>query len=222
MLRLDKRGRFKPTPQYFEKLVAKAILFRSAEKLIGKQALGGYRSQTVTYTLAKLFNATGQRIDLQPIWRAQVLPGAVEDAIDTLAPRVHATLLRRPVAEHQRVRQEGGLLEGRGRYRVDTGRGAAGQLITDTGPRPRAVDSIGEVLTAEEEAARALVEEVPAATWFELAKWAKQTDNLQSWERSLAFTLGRNASSGKPPSRKQANHGARILAAARKLGFNPD
>src|SRR6202034_1753474 len=32
MLRLDKRGRFKPTPEYFEKLVAKAILFRSAEK----------------------------------------------------------------------------------------------------------------------------------------------------------------------------------------------
>ncbi|BBZ20889.1 AIPR family protein [Mycolicibacterium gadium] len=91
MLRLDKRGRFKPSPEYFEKLVAKAILFRSAEKLIGKLALGGYRSQTVTYTLAKLFNTTGQRIDLQPIWKAQVLPDAVADAITDLAPQVHAT-----------------------------------------------------------------------------------------------------------------------------------
>ena len=221
MLRLDKRGRFKPTPEYFEKLVAKAILFRSAEKLIGRQTLGGYRSQTVTYTLAKLFNATEQRIDLQPIWRAQVLPEAVVDAIEQLAPRVHATLLK---AAGTRNISEFAKKEDCWKAVVDIDwvpdAALRDCLIIDTGPRPRAIDSIGEVLTAEEEAAKNLVEEVPAATWFELAKWAKQTENLQSWERSLAFTLGRNASSGKPPSRKQANHGARMLDTAQKLGFH--
>ncbi|BBZ20888.1 hypothetical protein MGAD_52230 [Mycolicibacterium gadium] len=93
------------------------------------------------------------------------------------------------------------------------------ELIAGSGPRPKAIDSIGEVLTEDEEAAKRRVEDTPAETWFALSKWAKQTDNLQSWERSLAFSLGRNASQGKPPSRKQANHGVRILDQAEDLGF---
>lgn len=220
MLRLDKRGRFKPTSEYFEKLVAKAILFRSAEKLIGALALGGYRSQTVTYTLAKLFNATGQRLDLGPIWRTQSLPDAVADAIAELAPRVHATLLK---AAGTRNISEFAKKEDCWKAVIDiewsSGPGLTACLISDTGPRVKAADSIGEVLTDDEEAAKKRVEEVPADVWFALSKWAKQTDNLQGWERSLAFSLGRNASQGKPPSRKQANHGARVLEQAEKLGF---
>jgi hypothetical protein len=222
MLRLDKRGRFNPTPEYFEKLVAKAILFRSAERLIGKQALGGYRSQTVTYTLAKLINVTGQRIDLQPIWRTQLLPDAVSDAIEDLAPRVHATLLR---AAGTRNISEFAKKEECWKAVLDIDwvpeAALADCLIADTGPRPKRNESIAEILTDEEEAAKNRVEAVAAETWFELSKWAKQTENLQGWERSLAFSLGRNALAGKPPSRKQANQGVRILDAAQKLGFRP-
>lgn len=221
MLRLDKRGRFKPTPEYFEKLIAKAILFRSAEKLIGKLALGGYRSQTVTYTLAKLYNVTGQRIDLQPIWRSQVLPNAVADAIRDLAPLVHTTLLR---AAGTRNISEFAKKEECWKAVLDIewtpDKALADTLIEDSGPRRiTKIDSFDEVLTADEAVAKKLVEEVPAETWFELSKWAKQTENLQGWERSLAFSLGRNASQGKPPTRKQANHGARILSEAQRLGF---
>lgn len=220
MLRLDKRGRFKPTSDYFEKLVAKAILFRSAEKLIGNQALGGYRSQTVTYTLAKLFNVTGQRIDLHLIWRAQLLPEPVADAIEDLATLVHATLLRsagtRNISEFAKKEDCWKAV-----VDIDWSPDSALQdsLIAATGARPKAIDSVGEFLTEEEEVAKRRVETISADTWYELSKWAKQTENLQGWERSLAFSLGRNASQGKPPSRKQANHGVRILDQAEKLGF---
>ena len=75
---ISKRGAgFKPDQGYFENLVAKAILFRSSEKLIGSLQLGGYRAQTVTYTLAKLLHVTGQRIDLRAIWRSQELSSAL-------------------------------------------------------------------------------------------------------------------------------------------------
>lgn len=220
MLRLDKRGRFKPTSDYFEKLVAKAILFRSADNIIGKLALGGYRSQTVTYTLAKLFNVTGQRIDLDAVWRAQELPAAITGALEDLAPRVHATILR---AAGTRNVSEFAKKEDCWKAVVDVDWTPSitlhGHLIDSSRPGPKVNDSIGEILTDEEEAAKRQVEEVPAETWFELSRWAKQTENLQSWERSLAFSLGRNASAGKSPSRKQANHGARILDQAQNLGF---
>ena len=221
MLRLDKRGRFKPTQEYFEKLVAKAILFKSAEKLIGKLALGGYRSQTVTYTLAKLFNVTSQRIDLNGIWKPQSLPDSVTDAIVDLAPLVHATLLK---AAGTRNISEFAKKEDCWKAIVDiswsTDRALEESLIDTSGIRSTGTNSVAEVLNDDEEANKNRVEAVPAETWFELSKWAKQTQNLQGWERSLAFSLGRNATVGKPPSRKQANHGIRILDEAQRLGFN--
>ena len=60
---------------------------------------------------------------------------------------------------------------------------------------------------------------IPADTWFGLAAWAKDTQSLQPWQRSLAFSLGKLAGSARTPSRRQADHGARILDEARGLGF---
>ena len=54
---------------YFQRLVAKAILFRTAEKLVGAQGYGGFRAQIVTYTLAWLSHSTAQRIDLERVGR---------------------------------------------------------------------------------------------------------------------------------------------------------
>jgi len=63
------------------------------------------------------------------------------------------------------------------------------------------------------------VEEFSADTWFEIANWAKQTSNLQSWQRGLAFSIGKLIAQGKPPSRKQARRGIEIIDEATKLGY---
>jgi hypothetical protein len=65
------------------------------------------------------------------------------------------------------------------------------------------------------------ITEVPANLWFELSRWAKQTDNLQPHQRSIAYSMGRLVGQGKEPSRKQAWHGVQILEEARRLGFQP-
>jgi len=44
MVLLQERGEFQPDRTYYEHLIAKAILFRLAEKLIQKQQYGGYRA----------------------------------------------------------------------------------------------------------------------------------------------------------------------------------
>jgi very-short-patch-repair endonuclease len=63
------------------------------------------------------------------------------------------------------------------------------------------------------------VEEISANTWFRLAKWAKETNRLAPWQRSLAYSLGRSAALDQHPSPKQTLHGATILDQATKLGF---
>ena len=60
---------------------------------------------------------------------------------------------------------------------------------------------------------------IPSQTWFDLAAWAKDTQSLQAWQRSLAFSLGRLAGNGRKPSRKQAMHGEKIIKEAKSLGF---
>jgi hypothetical protein len=71
--------------------------------------------------------------------------------------------------------------------------------------------------------ARAAIDEVAAvqpSVWLALAHWAKETNNLQPWQRSLAFSLGRLIGQGREPSRKQAAQGKRILEEAGRLGFD--
>lgn len=222
MLRVEKRGAsFKPDQNYFELLIAKAILFRAAEKLIGGLQLGGYRAQTVTYTLAKLSHATEQRIDLRAIWRTQELTQPVADAIVDLAPLVHATLFdsagSRNISEWAKKEDCWKVILDLG---WDTPAGLAKSLTTGNRRSKNTADTgFGELLSDEEKQALAAVISISGDDWFALSQWAKQTSNLQSWQRSLAFSLGRLMKSGATPSRKQANQGALILAEARRLGF---
>jgi hypothetical protein len=60
---------------------------------------------------------------------------------------------------------------------------------------------------------------VPAETWFKIARWAKETGNLNPWQRSLSFSVGNLVKRGREPSRKQAAQALKIFEEARRLGF---
>ena len=60
---------------------------------------------------------------------------------------------------------------------------------------------------------------IPSEKWFEIARWAKETDNLQAWQRSISFSIGKLLARGNTPSRKQAIQGVKILKEARQFGF---
>lgn len=222
MIRLEERGRsFKPDQQYFENLISKAILFRKSERLIGSLNLGGYRAQTVTYTLARLLHDAGQRLDLKRIWRIQGLTEAMTEAIDDLAPRVHAELVssagNRNVSEWAK--------------REDAWKSTLGvpwelppallpELDATSGRTKRtSTASIGESLGDDEAADLLKVMNVSGATWFEVSKWSKDVGVLQGWQRSIAFSVGKLLTAGKEPSRKQLAQAAKIIDEARRRGF---
>ncbi len=68
----------------------------------------------------------------------------------------------------------------------------------------------------------AAIMKISAEAWFRLSAWAKQTNNLQPWQRGLSYSLGRLVSRGATPSRKQAEQGLKILQEASQLGFKAD
>ena len=89
---------------HFERLAAKAILFRTAERVVQKQNFGGYRANIVTYTIALISHETTQRIDLNRIWREQSLGDNLEGVIADISHEVHQIITTPPRwAEHYRV-----------------------------------------------------------------------------------------------------------------------
>ena len=93
---LAEKNRPEPDEIYFHRLVAKAILFKNAERIIQDERFGGYRANIVTYTLAYLSYRTDQRIDLNWIWRHQGIPPDLQQMIATLSRKVHQVITTPP------------------------------------------------------------------------------------------------------------------------------
>lgn len=69
--RMEDDGEPEVNELFFQHIVAKAILFRTAERLFSTLDLTGYRANSVAYAMAWLAARTGWRIDLDRIWATQ-------------------------------------------------------------------------------------------------------------------------------------------------------
>lgn len=216
---LARRKGFLPDLQYFEDMVAKAILFRQAERIVHRQDYGGYRANIVTYTLAWLSHTTQQRVHLQRIWENQGLSPVLEAAIASISKRIHDVITSPPGGRNvtEWCKSEGcwqKCIE----LEVPLPPDLPAELIAlGNASRPvnRGIDQPDEA--DREQIARAKA--IPADVWFRLANWAKETKNLMPWQRSLAFSMGKVISGKRDPSRKQAEQGMKIYEEATRLGF---
>lgn len=218
-LLLKDRGRVTVDERYFQRLIAKAILFREAEKIVQAQKYGGYRANIVTYTLAWLFHKTQQRIDLDRIWREQRLTPSLEEAIRLGSVKVHAHITTPPaggnITEWCKKEACWQNLDG---AELALPEAFERELIPIERSSPQSVDRGIDTPTAEERKLIGEVSEILPEVWFRIAKWAKETDNLQGWQRGLAYSMGRLLAGGREPSRKQAVQAKKILDDAARLG----
>jgi hypothetical protein len=205
-IRLDKE--YVPDMAYFQDLAAKAILFRSAEKIVSAKDFGGYRANIVTYTLAWIAHHSGGGVDLGAIWAKQCLDGEMTGLITAACPAVHKHIVNSGGANvTEWCKQEGCWSRIRG-HNLDL------------------ADKWNRLLekwkrnSGEENAE--IVDRVIALggdTWLSLARWAKETRHLEDGERSVASTLARTINSNRRPSIHQAIEGEKALLAARNKGF---
>jgi hypothetical protein len=68
---------------YFEDTIAKAILYRAAEKVYGinPNAIGDMRYITVPYTITLLNQLTSGQLDLYKIWRTQSISDKLKELL---------------------------------------------------------------------------------------------------------------------------------------------
>lgn len=200
---------------YFRDLVAKALLFKAADKVVAEHDEVGYKAQIVTYTLARLTTETGHRLPLRTIWDKQAVPAPIIAALETISREARAYLTNPP----------GGRNISEWCKRADCWEAFRAQeielpaslrkVLTETPHEARRAAGNHEKIKETVAAAQTL----SAEQWFALAKWAKERGHLQSWQRSLAFSMGKLAAQNRPPSPKQATQAVKIIDAARELGF---
>lgn len=225
-IRLAERGNFVPDAKYYERLIAKAILFRRTEKLVQQQQYGGYRANIVTYTIAYLSHVTGQRIDLDAIWKNQSLTPALEENIVEISKFVQQMIVNPPkganVGEWCKKQQCWNTIK---EYVYEITSGLRAELVDITNQAVisssnKAVTSSLNVTTEEELGVIDQVFSISASEWFALSKWAKETDNFQGWQRSILFSVGQLIARGRKPSYKQAVQASKIYKEAINKGFN--
>jgi hypothetical protein len=85
--------------EFFRRLIAKAIIFRQTERIVSRQDWyqGGWRAQTVTYTIAKLSYlinqaGRGRTADFRAIWNRQGLTPEMEAQLKSTARVVYQVL----------------------------------------------------------------------------------------------------------------------------------
>jgi hypothetical protein len=219
-VRLKERGRGTVDIKYFEHLISKAILFKKADKIVRDRNYGGYKANIVTYTVAWLAHYTSQRIDLDRIWQRQDVTPALEDAIGKVSEVVQQIITSPPknrnVTEWCKRKECWDLVR---ETAIDIGATIDRELIDVGQVANRKPDKGLEGPDENELIQMTLVTDVPAEKWFQISKWAKETNNLQGWQRGIAYSIGKAIGRTGTVSLKQAKQGAIILEEAEKLGF---
>jgi hypothetical protein len=222
MMRISTKGRPRVDDLYYRRLIAQAVLFKETERIVDSRKFGAYRANIVTFTIAKLVNATASRLDLDDIWKRQCVSPSLESAISDLCVPVQASITSPPgganVGEWCKKPEAWTRVEA---IRWDVPAGVTQELVNLRARRladdEAAKVAAASVMAPEVSAAAA----VPSQTWYECASWAKETNSLLPWQRGLAFSLGQRADRGTDPTAKQAAQGILLLQEAVRLGFRP-
>ena len=205
----------KPDNVYFEDLVAKAILMRSAEKRYGVKpnSIGDMRYITVPYAIALFGYITGYTLDLYKIWKNQSISDnlkyllydlmvSVEDFIKNNAPGSLYGEWAKKEECWEALKKEKIVLD-------------INLVKSDLeNPKNRAVrrlfsDSVTEQLQIEEEIDR--LRSIPPTVWHKIEEWARVNNEFTIQMRNVAFDLAARVRNNTPINNYERTTGVKIL-----------
>jgi hypothetical protein len=208
----------KPVDQdYFERVVAKAILFREADNII-KGRYKGYKAQLVTYTLARIADQWRKTIDLGQIWREQSVPDPVKQTIAVVAEAAY---------RHITENSQGGNVTQYCKKEDCWKSFAQTEIPMPTGllgmAKVPARISVGRTNASERsplsgsDIQKAMA--IAPDAWFRLGEWVSKSKGFTALDREIASSIALSIGYGKQPNPKMAKDGIRIIESARQQGF---
>ena len=201
---------------YFMRLIAKLIIWKSAERIISRQNIPGYRANIVTYTLAYLIKYTSNRLNLEKIWDDQKISDTLAETIDFIAYKVrdHIIKTKYNVTEYCKKEQCWSKIENDLSIKDGFPQILFSELLETS--------FIGTKTIVPNKKDQDLIEsmaEINYDIWMKISRWGKVTNSLEGWENSICFSIGNLLKKEKKLSQKQAYQGKRIYEKAIKKGF---
>ena len=207
MLSFEGREVALPEVEYFQQLCAKAIMYRSTEKIVAKQNFGGYRANIVVYTLSYINLHSKNRIDLGAIWRSQSIGVGLDATIEHTSHAAFDVITSPPGGQNitEWCKKEDCWRRLRG-LELDLSK-LDGELI-------------GQAVDSEElSIATALVKELTASDWRAMAVWIDQERLVPGRYRTLSLSLERAVRKSRNLTPNQHEAGAELVRLALAGGF---
>lgn len=187
---------------FFEDTIAKAILFKTADKRYGTKAstvhIGELKNVTVPYTIALLTRITDGKLDLYKIWKAQQLSPALSDFIFDLMIQVNEFIIKNSVGSHYiewaKKEECWDMVKGH-TFAYDLAH-IKDDLIDSSNPPARRVtgEDLSGNCTYEHE--MGIIRSIPPSLWNKIADWGQSSGFLaihyQSAARDTAHKLKYN------------------------------
>lgn len=200
---------------YFEDIISKAILFRTAEKLYGVKpnSIGDMRYLTVPYSIAYLGYKTDYKLDLYKIWKNQSLSEALKKLLYELMKEVESFIKdNAPGAlygEWAKKEECWNTLK-KQNFDVDF-KTIKTDLEDPKNPSQRK-------RLADEDAAQVQIEEdletiktVPPEVWHKIEDWGRTTGLLSEQQKTVAYNLAGRVRNNTKISDYERGSGINIL-----------
>jgi hypothetical protein len=203
---------------YFERLVARTILFRTTEAIIRKdrEKYPAYRANLVTYAIARLVHETDGRIDLARIWREQAVPLELQTALHDLVRSVWCFITTENRGGNiTEFCKKLGTWEHFLKVNVFTDGGFERFRVAPV-LRMKKVAGAAKSYAIQEKIHR--VSSTAAETWFAIAEWGRSTGRLKGLDCTIAIETAARIGKGEEINPKQAEYAGKILDIALKGG----
>lgn len=225
IIKAENPKKWVPDVAFYKDLIAKAILFRTMEKIAKDEQFPGYRAQVVAYTVSLVANRYGGKLNLIGIWARQAISPELTDVMrawcHTVFDEIRESAGERNVAEW--CKREGcwqhisslilPIQDDLPEFGADTV-GHASSSDADVSASAEAAEAAetARVLLAVGE-----VMSYPAEAWRLMAEWGSGTKSLTDAQVKLCYALVRRADEHweKVPTPVQAKKALLILRTVR-------
>lgn len=214
---------FKPDNIWFEDLVAKALLFKNAEKIYGVKpnAIGDMRYITVPYSIAWLGLKLDYKLDLYKIWKQQSLSEILKDKLYEVMSKIEDYIKNQAPSslygEWAKKEECWNAIKNEV-FNIDLESLKADLENKLSEKRKKLTED--ETQKAEVEASLNRLKSIHIKTWKKIEDWGRETQNLTQYQYDMASTLSSKIRNNREITDIQLNQGDSILNIVAEL--NPE
>lgn len=191
---------------YFEDAIAKAILFKSAEKRYGTKVqnnnIGELRQVVVPYTISLLNIITENKLDLYKIWKEQQISSTLSDFIYDLMKQINQFILDESPVSHyiEWAKKEecwDKVKSNSWNFNINE---ITADLIDEKNPPKRAVVDETEDAEKNRQHQENIIRSIPFSLWKKIEVWGRDTGFLSINYISEASNIAYKVKNKRPLS----------------------